>query len=349
MFIIKIILVTVLLAGFLFAQESTMEFNGTSTTQGSVTATFSTGAFNSSSDGTAMDLYSGHPYAHPINGGNDYSDITISPATYIVKVTVAWGVNVQGFVLQFYNGGSPVKEISGFNSSGNIMSPTDFNVGVVADAIRFYDTGSSSSGGFELSHLTFNTTLPVELTAFTASLNGNVVKLKWKTETEINNYGFYIERSADNITWSIIGFVEGNGNSNSPKNYKYEDGNIQAGDYYYRLKQVDTDGNFEYSKVVEINTANTSYTFALNQNYPNPFNPETIIKYEVSSYSQTKILVTLKVFNVLGSEIATLVNEEKPAGKYEVKFDGSTLPSGIYFYRINTESYVATKKMNLVK
>ena len=118
--------------------------------------------------------------------------------------------------------------------------------------------------------------LPVELTSFTACVIGNAVKLSWETETEVNNYGFEVERSkkfdARSETWEKIGFVNGNGNSNSPKSYFYEDKNVTAGKYSYRLKQIDNDGQFEYSKTIEVNITLPA-KFELSQNYPNPFNP----------------------------------------------------------------------------
>ncbi len=326
-----------------FAQEFTMEFNGTSTNQNGVTATFSTGAFSNSGNGTEMTLYDNHPYGTPINGGNDYSDITISPATYISRITVAWAYNTQNFELRFMKSGNVVATLGNFNAINNITSPTNFNVGQVVDVIRFYDTGYNNSGGFELKHLTFDSALPVELVSFSALVLENNVNLNWQTATEVNNYGFEIEKTKNNA-WEKIGFVEGHGNSNSPKEYSFIDESTQNGKYSYRLKQIDFDGKFEYSSVVEVDFKSMN-DFALEQNYPNPFNPTTMIKYSVP----TKEFVSLKIYDILGNKVADLVNENKEAGNYEVSFDASNYPSGLYIYSITAGSFKQVRKMMLVK
>jgi len=187
--------------------------------------------------------------------------------------------------------------------------------------------------------------LPVELSSFKGYYYNNRVNLFWRTETEVNNYGFEIKRSTDNIIWETLGFVEGHGNSNSPKEYEFIDLNIGLSDrYYYRLKQIDNDGTFEYSNVVAVNVGIPNQ-FNLSQNYPNPFNPTTTIKYQIPELS----FVTLKIYDVLGNEITNLVNEEKSAGSYEVDFNATTLPSGIYFYKLQAGNFVETKKMVLLK
>jgi len=187
--------------------------------------------------------------------------------------------------------------------------------------------------------------LPVELTFFAGTLNGNNVELRWRTETEVNNYGFNIEKSVDNTDWLTIGFVEGHGNSNSPKQYNFNDTNVgQSGEYYYRLKQIDNDGTFEYSNVITVNVG-VPDKFFLSQNYPNPFNPETRIDYTLPEQQN----VSLKVYNTLGALVQELLNEVKPAGSYSVTFDASNLPSGIYIYRIQTESSAVNKKMTFLK
>lgn len=189
--------------------------------------------------------------------------------------------------------------------------------------------------------------LPVELSTFTAISKGSDVKLNWQTATEVNNYGFEIERfalSAERQKWEKIGFVNGNGNSNSPKEYSYIDKNIiGGGNFLYRLKQIDNDGQFEYSKTVEVQLTLSEY--ALYQNYPNPFNPVTNIRYQLPK--ESKILI--KIYNILGSEVIELLNDKKEPGIYEINFNASNLPSGIYFYQISTPEYSNTKKMILLK
>ncbi len=189
-------------------------------------------------------------------------------------------------------------------------------------------------------------TLPVELTTFTAALTSPAtVELKWNTATEVNNYGFEIQRSAVSgqlsakaapdsrklkaESWKKIGFVKGSGNSNSPKNYSFVDDNPVMGTVEYRLKQIDNNGNFKYSQIVTVNSLPTK--FELWQNFPNPFNPTTTIQYAIPKAEH----VTLKVYDELGKEVRTLVNENKEAGQYRVSFNGSDLASGIYYYRIS--------------
>jgi hypothetical protein len=199
--------------------------------------------------------------------------------------------------------------------------------------------------------------VPVELVSFTGKVEGNNVLLNWKTATEVNNYGFEVVRASSSTTpiqgWERIGFVNGSGNSNSPKEYSFTDKNLKPGSYSYRLKQIDNDGQFENSNTVFVEIKNQPQEFALNQNYPNPFNPSTKIQYQLTSNSQ----VSLKVYDVLGNEVATLVNEEQPAGSYEVEFDASSgikstaggLVSGIYFYQLKAGGFNVSKKMLLLE
>jgi hypothetical protein len=217
---------------------------------------------------------------------------------------------------------------------------------------------------------------PVELTSFTAEQTDDGIMLKWETATEVNNYGFEIERSnlrsSDKIDYdnnledyTAIGFVQGHGNSNSPKSYDYLDHDYEQDQELilkYRLKQIDTDGTFEYYSTIatvdlslptNINDNVTLSTFNLEQNYPNPFNPTTTIEYIIPIENKRGLfsdkLVTLKIYDVAGCEIVSLVNEPQPSGKYSVKWDASEYPSGIYFARINYSILTKSKKMILVK
>ena len=151
-------------------------------------------------------------------------------------------------------------------------------------------------------------------------------------------------------SWETLGCVEGHGNSNSPKYYSFEDKSVKSsGKYLYRLKQIDIDGAYEYSSVVEINIS-ALVGFSLEQNYPNPFIPVTIIKYSIpdvaADFSQR---ITIKVYKVLGSEIKILVNKILSPGNYEVSLNASDLASGIYYYRLIAGSNVLSKKMILLK
>lgn len=190
--------------------------------------------------------------------------------------------------------------------------------------------------------------LPVELTSFTAANNNGSILLKWETATEVNNYGFEIQKSIDNNSnWQKIEFIEGAGNSNSTKQYLYNDKNTTGNIIYYRLKQIDIDGTEKF--LDEIQIANElPEKFTLMQNYPNPFNPSTTIKYTIPSAD----FVSLKVYDILGNEIAELVNEVKSAGTYSVDFNSSSYPglaTGTYIYTIKAGNYSSSKKFLLLK
>jgi hypothetical protein len=186
--------------------------------------------------------------------------------------------------------------------------------------------------------------LPVELTSFASTVKNNSVLLNWQTATEKSNYGFEVERSADKVKWQKIAFVNGNGNSNSEKYYSYADKSSMSGKQYYRLKQVDTDGNYEYSKTIEADLG-LPKSYELSQNYPNPFNPATTIKFALPESQVVKITV----FNSIGEQVTKVVDEYMEAGSHEVNFSASNLASGVYLYRLEAGKYVQTKKMMLIK
>ncbi len=188
--------------------------------------------------------------------------------------------------------------------------------------------------------------LPVELSAFTAIVGQKSVRLNWQTATETNNAGFDVERSSDGTNFQKIAFVKGNGNSTNNISYSFTDDNLKAGKYSYRLKQIDYSGKYEYSKVVEAEILSAPTIFSLSQNYPNPFNPSTIINFTVEKTG----LATLKVYNVLGQEVATLFNGIAVNGQvHAVNFDASKLSSGVYFYQLQQGNQVKIQKMMLMK
>ncbi|MFA7359511.1 MAG: T9SS type A sorting domain-containing protein [Candidatus Kapaibacterium sp.] len=192
--------------------------------------------------------------------------------------------------------------------------------------------------------------LPVQLTSFTSSLNGRDVRLTWKTESEINNAGFDVERSVSGSTqWVKAGYVAGKGNSSAPISYTFEDKKLNSGKYNYRLKQIDNNGNFEYHALSNVVEVGLPTKYELSQNYPNPFNPTTKIDFSLPLDAK----VSIKLYDITGREVKTLVNESRTAGYYTVQFNASDLSSGTYFYRIMTKSssadYIMTKKMVLVK
>ena len=192
------------------------------------------------------------------------------------------------------------------------------------------------------------TIVPVELNTFNGTIEKSIVVLTWQTLSELNNLGFQIERRetkeerSDN--WENIGFINGKGTTTEPQLYSFTDKNLSAGKYQYRLKQIDYIGTFNYSNMLEVEIL-TPTRFSLEQNYPNPFNPSTKIKYAINETG----LVQLKVYDILGKEIANLVNENKEAGYYSVEFDASHLPSGVYIYQLQSNSFISSKKMILIK
>ncbi|NBC17994.1 MAG: T9SS type A sorting domain-containing protein [Bacteroidetes bacterium] len=202
--------------------------------------------------------------------------------------------------------------------------------------------------------------LPVELTSFEAVLDGELVRLRWETASETNNAGFDIQRRAaqdslaTTVPWQTLGFVEGRGTTAEPQVYRYEDASLpyDAERVVYRLRQVDFDGTFEYSPEVYTGLPVPDQV-ALSKNYPNPFNPTTVIRYALPQASA----VRLAVYDVLGRQVAVLVDDVRPAGRYEVTFEAANLPSGVYLYRLEAvapgsgpgQAFTQTKRMLLVK
>ncbi|MCW8816640.1 MAG: T9SS type A sorting domain-containing protein [Ignavibacteriaceae bacterium] len=249
-----------------------------------------------------------------------------------------------------------------FNWTGNIVtfsSVVSSKSRLVSDvysngaSVLAWSDGRQDNGGIYAQDIqvdgSFGGIVPVELLSFTAGLNSGIVTLNWVTATETNNKGFEVERLQNyKITglqyWEIIGFIPGYGTTTETHSYSFEDNNLKQGNYQYRLKQIDFDGSFKYSDIVKVEIS-APVEFSLEQNFPNPFNPSTSIQYAISG----KQFVSLKIYDLLGNEITTLVNEEKPIGKYEVEFNATGLPSGIYFYKLQAGDFIQTKKMILMK
>jgi len=186
--------------------------------------------------------------------------------------------------------------------------------------------------------------LPVELVSFTATVMSGKVSLNWGTATEVNNAGFTVEKKAG-ASWNKIGYVEGHGTTNAPQKYSFTD-IATTGKYQYRLKQIDRDGRFEYSNVVEATVALVSADYKLGQNYPNPFNPSTIITFALKNTEHA----TVTIYNMLGQEVATLFNGVANANElYSLSFDASNLPSGMYVYALRSANRSEVKKMSLLK
>lgn len=193
-----------------------------------------------------------------------------------------------------------------------------------------------------------NPPLPVILSSFTSSVTINNVELNWVTQSEINDRGFSIERNnttTNDTNWKSIGFIKGNGTTNHPSKYIFNDNKLNAGTYKYRLKQTDYNNNITIYNLPGNVIIKVPAEFILSQSYPNPSNPKSKIDYQVPSNG----LVTIKVYDLIGREVVTLVNEYKQAGYYSTEFDGSNLASGVYIYRLKTSSFSDSKKIVLLK
>ncbi len=186
--------------------------------------------------------------------------------------------------------------------------------------------------------------LPVELSAFSGTISGDIVSLKWETASELNNRGFEVERSVNGSGWSTAGFVEGAGTKAAPAEYSFTERVSASGTIQYRLKQIDFDGTSKYYGPVDIESGN-ELSYSLMQNYPNPFNPETVIRYALPVAGN----VSISIFDILGNKVGTLVNGFMKAGEHQVSFKPAGLTSGIYFYEMVTPGFTKKLKMLYLK
>lgn len=208
-------------------------------------------------------------------------------------------------------------------------------------------------GAMNISLAQENEPMPVELIYFEAVSSEQAILLRWGTATELNNYGFEALRSKNKVVWDLVGFVFGHGTSFAPRDYTLLDSPItQTNTYYYVLKQIDTDGAFKFSDTISVNHVNSvqdnndeRLSFTLSQNYPNPFNAGTVISWQLPVSSH----VTLKVYDMHGSEVAVLVDEVKEAGDHSLKLDMSGFASGIYFYQLKSPTNIISRKFILLK
>lgn len=290
---------------------------------------------------------------------NDQGSLSINATNGIIEGSVPWSAlgNAPNstetifITVSLYrvNNEDNTFDTGGDNSKGNCLDYITTTAGNTYGAlIGISDGGTDNQGRLDysvgLQMLASGQVLPVELTSFTANVSGKRVTLNWTTATEINNYGFEVERKQAQGNWNKIGFVNGHGNSNSAKEYSYTDKGLAPGKYLYRLKQIDTDGTYEYSNEVEAEIIHPK-EFVVEQNYPNPFNPETRISFALPQQSHVKVTI----FNILGQEIETLVNETREAGQHTIDFNADGLNSGVYLYKIEAGSFVQVKKMILNK
>jgi hypothetical protein len=190
--------------------------------------------------------------------------------------------------------------------------------------------------------------LPIQMASFAANVvRDNQVELTWRTVSETNNYGFEIYRKrGDDGAQAKVGFVQGHGTTLASQSYTYVDEGLSFGKYYYQITQVDLDGRSQTFPEMSVTLGAGPNKFLLAQNYPNPFNPSTKIEFVVPESG----FASMKVYNVLGQEVATLFDEMSEGGKiHSVLFDASNLPSGMYFYTLRAAGKVETKRMILLK
>ncbi len=315
-----------------------------------------------------VNLSSGTGFNASLDGDQENPPV-VTNATGTASLTITdagleFSVTVEGLTFtaaHFHNGavgvnGPVVRTITDDfvgNTASGLWTSTDageeLTPALIADLLAgniYFNVHNAANPGGEIRGQVFvkTTIIPVELTSFTADVIDDAVVLNWTTATEINNQMFEIERRSEEGQFFTIGYVEGYGTTTEPQEYSYMDNSVGTGIYYYRLKQIDYDGSFEYSDVVEVEVT-APIEFALHQNYPNPFNPSTTIRFELNQSGQT----LLKIYDILSREIVRLVDEVLPAGSYKVTFDTNSLPSGIYFYRLESSGLNEVRKMILLR
>ncbi len=267
------------------------------------------------------------------------------PAGITQRINLAWGIekygNITADVVFDYSSVDGITDPASLKLLKRTNSNSAWN-DITSSAVHnttnrtFSMSGLTSFSEFSIADDGANP-VPVQLKNFAAkSFEGKII-LNWSTATEVNNYGFDIQRSVVNSqisenNWEVIGFIEGHGNSNSQNDYSFIDTNPQGDTIKYRLKQIDFGGAVKYSNIVEIKI-DLPINFKLAQNFPNPFNPTTIIKYRIPEESN----VNIEIYNMLGERIAVLINKKIPAGYYETVWNASNLPSGVYLINIEAE------------
>jgi len=285
-----------------------------------------------------------------IEGGWDYGQVKISTNNGSTYTPLTGLYTNLGNTLGFQPPNEPLYDGSQSSWINEVMDLTNYNTNQVKLKFELKTDESVVRDGWFIDDISIVVygIVPVELSSFTAVAQDENVLLNWVTSTEINNLGFEVQKKFftenQQSEWGTIGFVNGNGTTTEKSDYSFMDKNPIDGKSFYRLKQIDYDGSFKIYNSVEVDYQ-TVKEYSLAQNYPNPFNPSTEINYTLAKSGN----ITLKVYNLLGSEIITLVDGYMEAGKYSIRFDGEDITSGVYFYTIKTDDFTSTRKMMLMK
>ncbi len=292
--------------------------------------------------------YNNTPYTNTTTFGTgiavvsllDYYELSKISGNAAVQLTMSWDAmsgittsNEQYLRVAHWNG-------SLWEDLGDCTISGDQTAGTITT-----NNPVSSFSPFVLASSHSDNPMPVSLKSLTSNVAGRNINLKWVTGSEINNSGFEVERKGFSGEFVKVGFVQGKGTVTTATNYEFTDRNLMTGKYSYRLKQIDNNGNFEYFNLNSDAVVGVPSKFDLSQNYPNPFNPATKINFDLPKDSK----LSLKLYDMLGREVSTLVNEFRTAGYYTVDFNASSLSSGIYFYRLLAGEFSSVKKMVVVK
>jgi hypothetical protein len=264
-------------------------------------------------------------------------------------------INIDSTMIRFYS-----SETQGYWTITN-NPPCSANISGENSNDTVYINAGNSAGSFVLSFflpdsiqscsrvISVDDPNPVELTSFTHFVNERNVLLNWTTGIEMNNSGFDIERkdalNSVEGNWKYVASVRSSGNSEVPKNYSYEDRNLPTGSFLYRLRQIDYNGSFEYFELSEAVSIGIPSKYSLSQNYPNPFNPSTTINFGLPEDSK----VIIRIYDNAGKQMSTVISEIRSKGYYSLVFDASGIASGVYYYRIEAGSFVAARKMMVIK
>jgi hypothetical protein len=292
----------------------------------------------------------------PVDGTNSNSGTGTAITTHSVTTTQNSDLIIVGVAISantsFGSWTNSFVEQNDFPVGSGSIFRTFGGADFVTNSAGTFSTGATagSSAAWRAQIVAFKdpAPLPIQLAASAANvIRGSDVEVTWKTVSETNNYGFEIYRKrGDASEWATIGFVQGHGTTLAPQSYSYVDHSLSFGEYYYQIKQIDLDGKSETFSAMEVTVGAAAEKPMLAQNYPNPFNPSTVIEFVVPMSGHA----TMKVYNVLGQQVATLFDGNAEAGRINsTRFDASSLPSGLYFYTLKSAGASETKRMLLTK